>query len=200
MGKVGVLCEFSGVVRDAFIRRGHYAVSCDLLPTQAPGPHIQGDCLDQDWRDFDLIIAHPPCTYICAGSMNWINRQEGRRANMESGIEFVRKIMALPVPRMAVENPIGVLSTRIRKPDQIFHAYDFGHPFKKDVCLWLKGIPPLVPTVRATGKIRTFDFWSKARKTRVGGCRKSVTFLGVAVAMADQWGSLLGGDLSTPPT
>lgn len=187
--KVAVLCEFSGTVRDAFIRRGHEAVSCDVLKTISPGPHIQGDCLSQDWSSYDLIIAHPPCTFLCSASNYHIRKQEWKDGR-EKAIEFVVAISRLPVNRIAIENPIGILTSRFRKPDQVFRAYEFGHPFKKDTCLWLKNLPNLKPTGTIGGPYRTFDFWSKKRKLPGGGCRKSITFLNVATAMAEQWGSL----------
>jgi len=117
--RVLVACEFSGIVRDAFRALGHDAVSCDLLPTEQPGPHIQGDVLgvlDQGW---DLMIAHPPCTYLCSSGLHWNKRIPARVALTESALQFVQNLLTAPIPRIALENPIGCISTRIRKPDQI---------------------------------------------------------------------------------
>ena len=144
--KVGVLCEFSGVVRDAFLRRGHDAVSCDLLPTESEGPHIQGDCLEQDWSEFDLLICHPPCTYLAVSGLHWNNKQPERTAKTEKALEFVRQLLNLPTHRIALENPVSCISTRIRKPDQIIEPWMFGHDASKKTCLWLKNLPELRPT------------------------------------------------------
>ena len=129
--KVAVLCEFSGIVRDAFIARGHQAVSCDLLPTRSPGPHIQADCLTVDWRGYDLVIAHPPCTYLCASGMHWNKRRPERVPKTDAALVFVRRLMALPVDRICIENPIGVISSRIAKPTQIIQPWQFGDPESK---------------------------------------------------------------------
>lgn len=186
--RVLVACEFSGIVRDAFIKRGHDAVSCDLLPTEAPGPHIQGDVLAVLGEGWDLMIAHPPCTYVCAGSMNWINREEGRKEKALAAADFAKALFWAPIKRVAMENPIGLLSRFIRKPNQVIRAWQFGHPYKKDVCLWLSGLPELKPTNIVPPPYKTFDFYSTDRYTANGGSKKSVTFQGIAEAMADQWG------------
>jgi hypothetical protein len=144
--KVAVLCEFSGTVRDAFLRRGHDAISCDLLDTEVPGPHVKGNCLEHDWRGYDLVIAHPPCTYLCASGLHWNKRRPGRAEKTEEALEFVKRIMDLPVPRICVENPIGCISTRIGKPSQTIQPWQFGHPESKATCLWLKWLPNLTPT------------------------------------------------------
>ena len=144
--KVGVLCEFSGIVRDAFIRRGHDAVSCDLLPTESPGPHLQGDCLSFDWSGFDLLICHPPCTYLAVSGLHWNKRVPGRAEKTEEALRFVRALFDLPCPRIVLENPVSCISTRIRKPDQIIQPWMFGHPESKATCLWLRFVPPLKPT------------------------------------------------------
>jgi hypothetical protein len=141
--RVAILCEFSGTVRDAFIRRGHDAISCDLLPTEAPGPHIQGDLREQDWSGFDLVIAHPPCTHLAVSGARWFKDKQTEQA---AALEFVRWIMALPVPRLAIENPVSIISSKIRKPDQIIQPWQFGHGENKTTCLWLKGLPNLIPT------------------------------------------------------
>ena len=133
--RVLVACEFSGIVRDAFRALGHDAVSCDLLPTEQPGPHIQGDVLgvlDQGW---DLMIAHPPCTYLCSSGLHWNKRIPARVALTESALQFVQNLLTAPIPRIALENPIGCISTRIRKPDQILQPWHFGDDASKATCL-----------------------------------------------------------------
>lgn len=185
--KVGVICEFSGVVRDAFLRRGHDAVSFGLLPSESPGPHVQGDILDLGrdyWRDFDLVLCFPPCTHLAVSGAGWFKY---KRREQEEALEFVRYLLGLPVERIALENPVSVISTRIRKPDQIIHPWQFGHGETKRICLWLKNLPLLEPTNIVDG-----------REPRVHMCppgpdrwkERSRMYPGVAEAMADQWGSL----------
>ncbi len=198
--RVLVACEFSGVVREAFRRRGLDAWSCDLLPTEIPGPHIQDDVLRHLGDGWDLMIAHPPCTYLCAGGHNWLNRRPEWKEEREKALVFVRQLLAAPIEKIALENPIGVINSQIRKPDQIVRAWMFGHPFKKNICLWLKNLPPLIPTCVPENWMfggepfpkerKTFDFWSSDRYTENGGSKKSITFQGLADAMAEQWGSL----------
>ena len=180
--KVAVLCEFSGTVRDAFIRLGHDAISCDLLPTESLGPHITGDCLDQDWSGYDLVIAHPPCTHLAVSGARWFKHKAHEQ---EKALEFVRALMDLPVPRMAIENPISIISSRIRKPDQIIQPWQFGHGEVKATCLWLKGLPKLVPTNVVEGRE------AKVHRASPGPDRwkiRSKTYQGIADAMAAQWG------------
>jgi len=184
--RVLVACEFSGVVRDAFRDKGHDAYSCDILPNDSKY-HIQDDIMNHLKDGWDAMIAHPPCTYICNGSLTWLNRKEGQKEKMLEGINFCKKIMDAPINKIAMENPIGKLSTLYRKPDQIFRVFEFGHPFKKDVCLWLKNLPKLKPTNILSPPFKTFDFWSSDRYTKEGGYKKSITFQGVAQAMAEQW-------------
>lgn len=192
--RVLVACEFSGVVRDAFISKGHDAISCDLLPSEAPGPHIEGDVLgilDQGW---DLMVAHPPCTYLCSSGLHWNTRRPERAALTEEAIAFVRALLDAPIPRIALENPIGCLSTRIRKPDQIVQPWWFGHPESKATCLWLKGLPPLTPTNRlplpASGRWanQTGSGQNKLGPSPDRWKLRSLTYPGLAAAMADQWG------------
>ncbi len=182
-----IACEFSGIVRDEFIKKGHDAWSCDLLPSERPGNHIQGNVLDVIKLGWDLMIAHPPCTYICNGGNNWLNRKPEWRPKREEALIFVQWLLSAPIKKIALENPIGVISSHIRKPDQILRAYQFGHPFKKDICLWLKNLPKLEPTDIIQPPYKTFDFWSTNRFTKSGGNKKSITFLGIAKAMANQW-------------
>ena len=197
---VGILCEFSGTVRDAFIRRGHHAVSCDLLPSEKPGPHIQGDCLAQDWSGFDLLICHPPCTYLCSMGIWWNHKRPERWAMTEAAAEFFMQMWRLSVDRIAIENPIGTMSTRFRRPDQVINPWQFGHEANKPTCLWLRNLTPLVPT-KIVDKGR---FYTKSNGSRMSawshatsGTRKaeraaiaSRTFPGIAEAMAEQWGGL----------
>jgi len=185
MGKVAVLCEFSGVVRDAFIRLGHDAVSCDLLPTEKPGPHIQDDLLAHDWSGYDLVIAHPPCTHLAVSGSRW---WADKRAEQEQALDFVRHILELDVPRLALENPVSVISSAIEKPTQIIQPWQFGHGETKATCLWLRNLPPLYPTWVVGGReARVHRMSPGPERWR----ERSRTFLGIAVAMAVQWGSLL---------
>ena len=187
--RVLVACEFSGRVRDAFKANGHDAWSCDILPSDTTGQHIQGDVLDVLDDGWDLMIAHPPCKYLCVGGNNWLNRRPDLdwRGNREKAVEFFMALINAPIPKIAVENPIGVMSTRYRKPDQIVHPFMFGHEYRKDTCLWLEGLPKLVPTKMIDPPYKKLDFWSDKRNPN-GRSLKSVTFQGIAAAMADQWG------------
>lgn len=151
--RVLVACEYSGRVRDAFIVAGHDAMSCDLMPTDAPGPHYQGDVLDVLDDGWDLMIAHPPCTYLCGSGLHWNKRRLERAQMTEDALAFVRLLLGAPVPRIALENPVGVISTRIRRPDQIIQPYQFGDDASKATCLWLKGLAPLTPTKYAAPRI-----------------------------------------------
>lgn len=147
--KVLVACERSGKTRDAFIARGHDAISCDLHPSDAPGPHYQGDVRDLYGEPFDLLIAHPDCTYLASSGLHWNHKVPGRAEKTEEALAFVRLLLAWPnTPRKAIENPIGCISTRIRKPDQIIQPHQFGHDASKSTCLWLENLPPLTHTAR----------------------------------------------------
>lgn len=181
--RVLVACEFSGVVRDAFAARGHEAMSCDLLPSDNPrGWHLLGDVRDVlHWR-WDLMIAHPPCTHLAVSGARWF---KNKRREQEEALEFVRTLLAAPIPRIALENPVSIISSRIRRPDQIIQPWQFGHGEVKATCLWLKNLPPLVPTHVVDGR--------EARVHRMppGPNRwkeRSRTFVGIADAMAEQWG------------
>jgi len=184
--KILIACEFSGIVRDAFINRGHDAISCDLLPTEKPGPHYQGDVFDIINDGFDLIIAHPPCTYLCNGGANWLNRDPKWRPEREKAFDFFMKLMNSDIPKIAIENPIGHINTRFRKPDQIIRPWMFGHEYKKDICLWLKNLPKLNPTNIINPPYKKLDFWSDKRNID-GKSLKSITFQGIADAMSIQW-------------
>lgn len=147
--KVLVACEYSGRVRDAFAAAGHSALSCDLLPTDSPGPHYQGDIrdiLNSSNVGWDLMIAHPPCTYLSVSGMHWTTRGLRDPQLTEDALDFVRLLMNAPIPRIAIENPVSVISSRIRRPDQIINPYQFGHDASKKTCLWLKSLPLLQPT------------------------------------------------------
>lgn len=146
--RVLVACEYSGTVRDAFAARGHDAWSCDLLPTETPGQHYAGDVRDMlHAAPWDLMIAHPPCTYLSVSGMHWTTRGLRDPQLTEDALDFVRLLMAAPIPRICVENPISVISSRIRKPEQIIQPWQFGDDASKKTCLWLKGLPQLERTV-----------------------------------------------------
>lgn len=144
--KVLVACESSGVVRDAFRDRGHLAMSCDLLPSSKPGPHHLGDVREILHKGWDLLIAHPPCTYLSSSGMHWTTRGLRDPQLTEDALDFVRLLMGAPIGRIAIENPVGAISTRIRKPDQIIQPHFFGHDASKKTCLWLKNLPLLKST------------------------------------------------------
>ena len=179
--RVLVACEYSGVVRDAFIAKGHEAVSCDLLPTDSPGPHIQGDVRDVLGDDWDLMIAHPPCTHLAVSGARWFKNKEVEQAE---SLEFVRFLLDAPIERIALENPVSVISSRIRKPDQIIQPWQFGHGETKATCLWLKNLVPLVPTDIVDGReARVHKMPPSPDRWKL----RSTTYTGIASAMADQW-------------
>jgi hypothetical protein len=182
--RVLVACEFSGAVRDAFIRAGHYAVSCDLLATDTPGPHIQGDVRDHLDDGWDVMVAFPPCTHLAvSGARWWIEK----RLEQAEAINFVRDLWDAPIPRVAIENPIGRLSSAWRRPDQIVQPWMFGHGETKATCLWLRGLPPLMCLVLDQGR------YPRVHRESPGPDRwkrRSMTYAGLARAMAEQWGSV----------
>lgn len=191
--KVLVACEYSGRVRDAFIARGHDAMSCDLLPTDATGPHYQGDVFDIINDGWDLMIAHPPCTYLSVSGMHWTTRGLRDPQLTEDALAFVQRLMDAPIERIAVENPISIISSRIRKPDQIIQPWWFGHDASKKTCLWLKNLPLLTPTDMLPGDTKT----RRGNQTASGQNKlppskdrwkiRSETYQGIADAMAAQW-------------
>lgn len=186
--KVAVLCEFSGTVRDAFIKRGHNAISVDLLPSDSPGPHIVGDITQMCWDNFDLIVAHPPCTYLCNSGVTWLHRQEGRWGKMREGASFFKWIMNLPVPRIAIENPIMhkyAVEIIGRRQDQVVQPWMFGHGESKATCFWLKGLPPLRPTNIVDGRKQRLHLLPPSKDRWK---LRSTTYQGIADAMAEQWG------------
>jgi hypothetical protein len=185
--KVMVACEFSGIVRDAFIEQGHEAVSCDLLPSESrKGQHIQGDVRDIDLTHYDLLIAHPPCTYLCRSGLQWVHKRN-RYAEQQEALDFVHWLLHVPMPMIAVENPIGIISTKIRKPDQIVQPYMFGVGETKATCLWLVNLPLLQPTCIVAERKPVVHFAApSADRWKL----RSKTCVGVAQAMALQWGAL----------
>lgn len=182
--RVLVACEYSGRVRDAFIAAGHDAMSCDLLPTESPGPHYQGDVRDVLDSGFDLMIGHPPCTHLAvSGARHFAEKKaDGRQ---EAALEFVRLLVNAPIDKIAIENPVSIISSRIRKPDQVIQPFMFGHGETKATCLWLKKLPLLRPTQMVSGREARIhrmppspDRWKE----------RSRTYPGIAAAMAAQWG------------
>jgi hypothetical protein len=179
--KVLVACEYSGRVRDAFIRNGCDAISCDLLPTDQPGPHYQGDVFDIINDGWDLMVAHPPCTHLAVSGARWFHK---KRQEQEEALDFVRRLMSAPIEQIALENPVSVISSLIRKPDQIIHPWMFGHGETKATCLWLKNLPPLIPTDVVAGrenKVHRMPPSEHRWKLR------SLTYQGIADAMGNQW-------------
>lgn len=200
--KVLVACEYSGRVRDAFLRRGHDAISCDLLPSETPGPHYKGDVFDIIGQGFDLMIAHPPCTYLSRAGARWLHKggkidQERYQKGLEAK-SFLLKLLDAPIPRIAVENPTPLKIYGLPEPTQAIHPWMFGHPYSKRTLLWLKNLPPLAPT-------NVIEERSPWLPSNTGGAKRgqkhsrgvakdwkeaSRTFEGVAEAMAEQWGGL----------
>ena len=200
--KILIACEYSGRVRDAFIGGGHEAMSCDLLPTDAPGPHYQGNVFDIINDGWDLMIAHPPCTYLSVSGMHWTTRGLRDPQLTEDALTFVQRLMDAPIERIAVENPISVISSRIRKPDQIISPYQFGHDASKKTCLWLKNLPLLTATQMVEPRIVITPSGKPAKRwgnqcDNYGQDKlppsadrwklRSATYQGIADAMAAQW-------------
>lgn len=189
--KVLIACEFSGVVREAFRKRGHDAWSCDLLPALDESEyHIQGDVLKVLEQEWDLMVAHPPCTHLAVSGARWFKDKEKEQ---KEALDFVRKLLAAPVDKIALENPISIISTKIRKPDQIIQPWMFGHMETKATCLWLKNLPPLKETnnvynemMKLPKKERNKIHYMSPSKDR--GHLRSITYQGIADAMAEQWG------------
>jgi len=212
--KVLVACEYSGVVRDAFINKGHEAVSCDLLPCESDlGEHYQGDVTDILYDGWDIMIAHPPCTYLSVSGARWYYHPEdkelpyeerrphplhpNRRQLQQEALDFVQLLLDAPIEKIAVENPVSVISTRIKKPTQIIQPYEYGHPTSKSTCLWLKNLEPLQPTdivepiwinVSDGKRMSKFHYDTYTLPKEERGKIRSATFPGIAKAMADQWG------------
>ena len=181
--RVLVACEFSGIVRDAFLASGHDAWSCDLLPTETPGPHKQGNVLLELDKGWDLMIAHPPCRYLaCSGARWW----KGREAEQLDALDFVRQLLDAPIPRIALENPPGKIGTAIRPADQYIQPWQFGHGEVKMTGLWLKGLPRLQPTEVVDGREPRVHYEAPGPDRWKN---RSRTLPGIAAAMADQWGN-----------
>lgn len=203
MLNVLIACEYSGRVREAFRKLGHNAWSCDLLEAEDGSPfHLQTDVLTVMYAGWDLMIAHPDCTFLCSSGLHWNNRGRGHHGT-DAALAFVRKLMDAPIPHIAIENPIGCISSRIRKPDQIIQPYEYGDDASKATCLWLKGLPKLVGTKRVSGrkviwKGKEVERW--ANQTDSGQNKltpsddrwkeRSRTYQGWADAMAAQWGNV----------
>lgn len=193
--KVLIACEFSGRVRDAFLERGHDAWSCDVCPTEKSGPHIEGDVLEILDENWDLMIAHPPCDHLAVSGARWFpeKRKDGRQ---QKAIDFFMDLINAPIEKIAVENPVGIMSTLYRKPDQIINPWQFGDPFQNRTCLWLKNLPLLEPTkIVDKGETITFKSGKKMAKwysilenDENRAKIRSITFQGVANAMGGQWG------------
>ena len=180
--RILIACEFSGIVRDAFAARGHDTWSCDLLDTERSGQHIKGDVLNIIDGGWDMMIAHPPCTYLAVSGARWFKH---RQKEQTEALEFVRTLLNADIPRIALENPVSVISTHIRKPDQIIQPWMFGHGETKATCLWLKNLPKLIPTNIVDGRD------NRVHQEPPGKNRwknRSRTYSGIAKAMADQWG------------
>jgi len=189
--RVLVACEYSGVVRDAFIRNGHDAVSCDLLPTEAQGPHYTGDVFDIISMGWDLMIAHPPCTHLSvSGARHFAAKQAS--GVQQQALEFVLRLMEVDIPMIAIENPISIISSRIRKPDQIIQPWMFGHGETKATCLWLKNLPKLIPTDIVEGRDNRIH---RMPPSKDRAKLRSRTYYGIGDAMATQWHTLTSADV-----
>ncbi len=212
--KVLIACEFSGIVREAFAKKGHDTWSCDLLPSEIPGQHIQDDVLKHLNDGWDMMIAHPPCTFLAVSGTSWFYHPEdkhlpkefrrphplypNRRNDQQKAIKFFMHLINAPINKIAVENPIGIMSTKYRKPDQIIHPYMFGHEASKPTCFWLKTLPKLIPTsIVNGGEFKTcksgkrgaaWNWWLPRTPDRWK--IRSRTFAGIANAMSDQWSLL----------
>jgi site-specific DNA-cytosine methylase len=182
--RILIACEYSGAVRDAFIARGHDAVSCDILPTEKPGPHIQGDVSEVLTQGWDMMVAFPPCTHLAVSGARYFKekRADGRQ---QKALDFVRMLMDAPIERIAIENPVSVISSHIRKPDQTIQPWQFGHGETKRTCLWLKNLPKLTPTDIVEGREQRILGMSPSPNRAK---ERSKTFQGIANAMANQWG------------
>ena len=193
--KVLVACEYSGTVREAFIAAGHDAMSCDLLPTDIPGHHYQGDVRDVLGDGWDLMICHPPCTYLSVSGIHWNDRGRGWEET-DKALAFVKQLLDANIKHIALENPVSIISSRIRKPDQIIQPYHFGHDASKATCLWLKNLPKLLPTDEISPRIvngkprwanQTDGGQNKLGPSDDRWKIRSTTYKGIAKAMAEQW-------------
>lgn len=185
--KVLIACEFSGTVRDAFMAQGHDAISCDLLPSESPGPHIQCDIMNVDLSKYDLMIAHPPCTYLCNSGVVWLHRDKSRWDKMREAAKFFKYLLDAPVKHIAVENPIMhkyAVEIIGRRQDQVIQPWQFGHGETKATCLWLKNLPKLKPTNIVEGREQRLH---KLPPSKDRWKLRSMTYKGIAEAMAKQW-------------
>ena len=182
--KVLIACEFSGIVRDAFIAKGEDAWSCDIIPSERKGPHILDDVLNRLNDGWDLMIAHPPCTHLAVSGARWFREKVDQQLE---ALEFVQRLMDAPIEHIAIENPISIISSKIRKPDQIIQPWQFGHGETKSTCLWLKNLPILKPTDIVDG--RESRVW-KEPPSKDRWKNRSRTYTGIAEAMATQWRNL----------
>lgn len=182
--RVLVACEYSGTVRDAFIRAGHDAMSCDLLPTDVAGPHYQGDVMDVIGDGWDLMVSHPPCTHLAVSGARWFHLKQHEQTQ---ALEFVRLLLDAPIFRIALENPVSIISSKIRKPDQVIQPWMFGHGETKATCLWLKNLPALKPSNIVEGRDNRIH---RMPPSPTRWKERSKTYQGIADAMASQWGNL----------
>lgn len=192
--RVLIACEFSGTVRDAFVREGHEAMSCDLLSSETPGLHYRGDVTDILDMGWDLMIAHPPCTYLSVSGMHWTTRGRRDPQLTEQSLDFVRLLLDAPIPRIAIENPVSIISSRIRKPDQIIQPWWFGEDASKKTCLWLKNLPLLEktePLIKGRYANQTPSGQNNLGPSKDRWKIRSKTYQGIANAMAKQWGKLI---------
>lgn len=179
--RVLVACEFSGRVRDAFLAKGHDAWSCDIVDSDSGGPHLKGDVIRHLEKSWHMMIGFPPCTYLASSGARW---WRDREREQQDALAFVRKLMEAPIKRICIENPIGRISTAIKKPDQIIHPWQFGHPETKSTCLWLSGLPLLLPTRIVDGREERIHQMSPSpMRSKL----RSLTYSGIAAAMAEQW-------------
>ena len=195
--KVLVACEYSGVVREAFRAKGHDAWSCDLLPAEDNSPyHYQTDIFNILYDSWDLMIGHPPCTYLCSSGLHWNLKDPTRKEKTEEAVDFFTYLYYAPIDKIALENPIGIMSTVLRKPDQIIQPWMFGHDASKATCLWLKNLPPLEPTQfvepRVVNGKRRWANQTDSGQNRLGPSEdrwkiRSRTYEGIAQAMVEQW-------------
>ena len=201
--KILIACEFSGTVREAFTKLGHDVTSCDLEPTSLPGKHYQGSVLDILNDGWDMMVAHPPCTYLTVTGNKWFkeeykDRFPNRQQDRKDAIEFFMALVNANIPKIVIENPIGIMSTIYQKPSQIIQPWQFGHEASKSTCLWIKGLPLLKPTnIVSKGEFVTFKSGKRMTKWYADAAKyspkerakiRNTTFQGIADAMADQWG------------
>jgi len=196
--KILIACEYSGIVRDAFTRKGHDAMSCDILPTESEGKHYQGDIFDVLYDDWDMMIAHPPCTHLAVSGARWFTEGKKSWSLQVEALDFVRKLLDAPINKIALENPVSVISTKIRKPNQIIQPFEYGHNVSKKTCLWLKNLPNLKSTKIVKPDLVIFSNGKKMSRTFYESFKlppkerskvRSKFYKGIAEAMAEQWGN-----------